>query len=266
MKMENLHQMFDSIEDFIDFGKLHQSHAEYGQFGGGTDGWHDIEEMAYKGWEAGAQRAERMRMEVEDRIESLGLEGLDAVEEYDVSGAFVDVGAFCEGEPECMVEYEEKMMPRQRVAKIYVQINYLSSVTCEEAERRGVAITAIVDALEAHGIQCEVWAVDYSETLRSAQMHKHAVLVKAAGQLMPIDRMAFAIGHPAFYRGASFAARGGIGGTSEGRTARVPEDWMEEGELLIPPIEPGKEQWANDAAAIAWVSEHVSNFLDRVTA
>jgi hypothetical protein len=270
MKMEEFRKVFDSIEDFVSYAAETKESAELGAWGGGCRTWDEVESLAYNGWKEGAARAERMRLEVQNRIDSLGLEGLDAVENYDVSGAFVDVGAFCEGEPECMVEYEEQMMPRQRVARIFVQINYLSDVNCDQAERRGVAIAAVVDALEAHGMQCEVWGVDYSMggfdyEKGESDYHRHAVLVKKSGQLMPLDRLAFAIGHPSFYRGVSFAARAGISGGAWGSTRPLPKEWQEPGELVIPHMERRERQWQSDDAAMDWVAEHVTKFVEEVT-
>lgn len=267
MDMGRFNKIFDSIEEFIAFGSKTKDHAEYGSFAGEVASWEELEDMAYNGWKTGAERAERLRLEIVDRIESFGLEGLDAVESYDVSGAFVDVGAFCEGEPECMVEYEEQLMPRQRVARIFVQINYLGNVSCAEAERRGVAIAAIVDALEAHGMQCEVWGVDYSygAHAKGGGYHQHAVCIKSAGQLMPLDRIAFAVGHPGFYRAGSFAVRAGISGSEWGRSSPFLEEWADEGELVIGLIEKGEPQWASDDAAIEWVCDHVTKFVEKVT-
>jgi hypothetical protein len=265
VKSEHFHAVFDSIEDFIDTAAKHQQYGEYGAWGGGLT-WEEIEQYAHNGWPEGAQRAERMRLDIIDRLGSLGLEGLDQVENYDVSGAFVDVGAFCEGEPECMVEYDEQVMPNQRVARIYVQINYLSRVTPAQAERRGVAIAAIVDALEAHGMQCEIWAVDHtcnSRTDRDDGTATHGVLVKKAGQLLPLDRIAFAIGHPSFYRGASFSVRGSLWKYQNGVTRDVPPEWIDEGDLLIPAMIAEDPWWQSDDAAVDWVSARVAEFMER---
>jgi hypothetical protein len=279
MKFELFHHVFECIEDFARMAE--QSECGPVHMGGWSGGVNTVEEaaqLAYTGWDAGAQRAQQLRLEVRDRIESLGIEGMDAVESYDVSGAYVDVGAYCEGEPECMVDFEEKLMPRQRVAKMFVQINYNGGMDVPEIERRGVALSAVVDALEGHGMQCEVWAVDWVHTryynVTSTAMpddpwpsvKRHAICVKKAGQLLPLDRIAYMLGHPSAFRGLLAAARYHLHGFTFGSARPMSSEMKETNEMYFPCPDSGEPQWRSDDAAMDWAVETVDKFVTEVTA
>ena len=266
MKFEEFNHVFDCIEDFARCAETSGAQVGMGGWSGGVRTIEDAAHLAYAGWVDGAQRAQRLRLEVRDRIDSLGIEGMDAVESYDVSGAYVDVGAFCEGEPECMVEYEEQLMPRQRVARIFVQINYNGGMDVPEIERRGVAISAVVDALEVHGMQCEVWAVDNVRrgSFRSKTL-MHAICVKKAGQLLPLDRIAYMLGHPSAFRGLLAAVRYSLHGFTFGSAEPMSDDLREENEMYFPCPQYGEPQWRSDDAAMDWCVETVDKFVTEVT-
>ena len=264
MKMESFDRVFDTIEDFASTALAGNRGCEI------RDGWRllDLEgcvDMAFSGWAHGGDRARAFQLEVVDYIESLGLDGLDTVESYDVSGAFVDVGAFCEGEPECMVEYEEQMMPRQRVVRIFAQVNHNSYVESDQMVRRGVAICGLVDALENHGLRCEVWGVDSvrakPETGRP-RLFQHAVCLKKADQPLALDRLVFAVAHPAFFFGILASARTEMHGFSFGRAMELDESTWEHGEIYFPmPNFTTAQQWRSDAAALELVVEKFTGFL-----
>jgi len=277
MKFELFTKVYDCIEDFAREAENSPGANKVGMGGwsGGVRTVADAAQLAYTGWSEGAQRAQRLRLEVRDRIESLGIEGMEAVETYDVSGAYEDVGAYCEGEPECMVDFDEQMMPRQRVARIFVQINYNGGMDVPEIERRGVAISAVVDALEVHGMQCEVWAVDW---VRRGYDHKpatkndpwpsvkrHAICVKKAGQLLPLDRIAYMLGHPSAFRGLLASVRYALHGFTFGSADPMSTKMQEQNEMFFPCPHEDEPQWSSDDAAMDWVVETVDKFVTEVT-
>lgn len=266
MQFDRFDHVFDSIEDFAAMAEASSARVGMGGWSGNVRTVADAARLAYTGWEAGAQRALRLRLEVRDRIDSLGIEGMDAVEQYDVCGAYVDVGAFCEGEPECMVEYEEQMMPRQRVARMFVQINYNGGMDVPEIERRGVALSAVVDALEGHGMQCEVWAVDhvYGGSYCDSRAKMHAVCVKKAGQLLPLDRLAYMLGHPSAFRGLLAACRYTLHGFTFGRATPMPDTYREPNEMYFPCPQHAEPQWYSDDKAMDWAVETVDKFVTEV--
>lgn len=271
MKMSEFHRVYDSIDEAVrSLSPEDWKGANFGAWAGGLRDQGHARQLAEKGWPEGVERARRMQMQMRDYLHTLGLDGLVATEEYDVSGADVDVGLFCEGEPECMVQYDEKVLPDSRVVRLIVQINYIASVDADSAMRRGVAIAAVADALELAGLQCEIWAVDWTmahNALRSEyapDYHRHAVLVKRAGEPMPIDRIAFAIGHPGFYRAISFALRKQIKGGSGGSSRSIPEGMREPGELVIPLLTPEQQRvyFESDTSAAEWAASTVGRLIE----
>lgn len=265
MKMDFFHHVSESIEDYVRTGFKN----------GGAGAWYgrdsmiysreEAERMAERGWPEGTERARRMQMVLSEPLQTLGLDGLMETEEYDVCGASVDVGLYCEGEPECMVDFIENEAPRSRVVKLYVQINCLASVEPETIMRRGAAIAAIVDALEERGLQIELWAVDCTATWGTppdgaSGGHRHllrmACQVKEAGQPMPLDRIAFALGHPGFYRAISFANRSEVAGAQGGVTETLPAEVRDRGELVVPNLVPSdNRRFSSDEAAAEWAAD-----------
>lgn len=271
MKLQWFHHVTDSIEEYVRTAMLDKGHgAEFGGWAGGIKDLDHALQLAEQGWAEGTERARRLGMALSEPLQTLGLEGLTEVEEYDVTGASVDVGLYCEGEPECMVDFIENEAPRSRVVKLYVQINCLASVRAETIMRRGVAIAAIIDALEERGLQIEVWAVDCTRTWGSPpetgdrdHLLRMACQVKEAGQPMPLDRIAFAIGHPGFYRTISFAQRRRVSGNANGNTETLPQDVREPGELVIPNLEPRDNGTFNsDESAAEWAAKLFTQLVE----
>ena len=276
MKMSWFEYVWDSMEELEDFVADNRKRRHFARdWTGDVSSWADMDELNRKGWVDGVRRAQAMQVNLADYIQTLGLDGLEPVEEYDVGGAYVDVGLYCDGEPECMVEWEEKIMPNSRIIRIAVQINFLSDVGAAGAMRRGVAIAAMVDALEMAGLQVELWAVDCTRSPSGAlskrgadgadrNLHRTAVRVKEAGEPVALDRVALAIGHPAYFRVMHFEARQRIKGTEGGNTASVPEHVAEAGELIVPPMnrDAEMEHFSNDEKACEWACEQFSALID----
>jgi len=270
MKLAWFHYVAESIEEYTQHG--------FAKGGGGA--WYGeesqipdretAERMAERGWPEGVERARRLQMILSEPLQTLGLTGLMEEEELDVTGASVDVGLFCEGEPECMVDFIEQDAPRSRVVKLYVQINCLASVQPETIMRRGVAIAAIVDALEERGLQIELWAVDCTNTWGTPpetgdrdHLLRMACMVKEAGQPLPLDRIAFALGHPGFYRAISFANRSRIAGAQGGTTVTLPKDIREPGELVLPNLVPSdNRKFASDEDAAVWAADLFTQLVE----
>ena len=277
MNADYFDRIYDSIEDYAadarpDFDGM----SALVDFNGGITGPDHLRRMIEDGWSEGVERARMMGLALSDYIPSLGITGLEEVEDYDVSGADVDVGAFCDGEPECMVETVEKVQPRSRVVRVVVQINYMCEVPAASAMRRGVALAAVVDALETAGLRVEVWTLDscISNSKLSSRFKDHnhwrtATLVKEAATPLPIDRLAFAIGHPGYFRGLTFAVRKNLIGTANASTASLlsyntrEEVGLEPGDLLIEALTWGATQkyFESDETAATWVVEKFTEII-----
>lgn len=281
----NYHAVFESIPEFwektvqhVDSGKAKAllESLEESWTGKGAETWEALQSTVNRGWSAGARRIEAMQLEIVDYIDTLGLAGLDPVEEHDVAGAYVDIGAFCDGDPESMVSWEEKVQPRSRVARIHVNALFSCANDSAVAMRRGCAIASVIDALEQHGIRCEVWAEFWYKPWGSwdqntnppnnkdSNVHRTAVLVKEAGQNMPLDSLAFAVGHPGFFRGLwrGFVDGAGIG--FDGWPVNVPDWAVGENDLLFNGLDDNRNAFVDDAAALDTVLKTVEEYMKRV--
>jgi hypothetical protein len=84
---------------------------------------------------------------------------------------------------------------------------------------------------------------------------------------MPIDRIAFAIGHPGFFRYWCFSLRGALMQNENGRTTEIPEDARESGELVVPPMDDNQawKHFQNDEDAAAWACSTFENLVRQAT-
>jgi hypothetical protein len=119
------------------------------------------------------------------------------------SGAVVDIGRFCGGEPECMMNFIEDATAGKKIVQVRVNVAASCSNKPERLFNRGAAVVALVDLLEQNGFSCEIVVF---ETM-SARRHCYTVEapVKVCGYQLDRDRLAFALCSPAFLRRVLFS-------------------------------------------------------------
>jgi len=171
-----------------------------------TDGSHGINswtfgvsrpravEMAKHGWPEGAAATKRL-------LDDLNLPPIE--EPYSqtfhgVTGAYVDVGEYVQGMPECMIDFQEDKRAA-RFVHIIVAGGYAAAFSADEIMQRGVTIAACIDALEARGVRCSV-----EMRYQSPEWHTISVDLKHASDPLNLDVLAFALAHPACYRRLGF--------------------------------------------------------------
>lgn len=146
--------------------------------------------LAKHGWPQGAAKAKRLL----DDTDLPPIEEICSATEYDVTGSYVDVGEYVQGSPECMVNFKEDKRT-VRFVHIIVSGCYSASFKGDEVMQRGVAIAAVIDALEARGVRCSVelltrFADDFDVSCR----------LKETTDALNLDVLTFAIAHPATFR------------------------------------------------------------------
>lgn len=159
--------------------------------------------LASSGWKDGADRIAGLRSGFEAFL-SAAVDAKARSYGYDVSGHYVDVGRYLSGEPECFgVEAEYGDQIGTRVVGIRLNACVSGSVSAEDITRRGLTVLLAVDLLESCGIRCEVLvsqSTEYCGTVQEAN-----VPVKHARDPVDIDRLAFTIAHPSYFRRFGFA-------------------------------------------------------------
>jgi hypothetical protein len=132
---------------------------------------------------------------------------------YDVTGATVDIGAFLEGIPECMIDFRpQEVASHGRVVTILFSCSVTAQHSADSIRRRGAVIGALIEILA----QLQHSVILYTERATESYKRGQGVLsqltkVKDAGDLFDIDAFMFAIGHPAMLRHLCFSAGQAVG-------------------------------------------------------
>lgn len=158
--------------------------------------------MARTGWPEGTTKAKQLleRLNADNPTENVY-----SATYLDVSGSYVDIGEYVQGTPECMVQFREDSRAA-RFVRIVVCASYSCNFTVEQAIMRGVAIAALVDRFESMGIRCDIDSLVYvGNHSNPADRFSVTVPVKAATEPLNLDRVVFALAHPAYFRRLIFA-------------------------------------------------------------
>lgn len=121
---------------------------------------------------------------------------------YDVAGVIPDIGAYMSGDPECMLNPVSGEIPRKRV-KIILPLGVPSSVAAPVAGLYAIAAGSIIRSLEATGLGVAVSAINASRY--SGKLYANEILLRGYGDVLDMDRLVFACGHPVFNRRLCFA-------------------------------------------------------------
>lgn len=207
--MSDVHIHIESLSALADIaqraGADEASHYGSDRFNGGCS-FRRALDLARHGWPEGAQRARAIL----DRISAPQITDTHSATYHDVSGSYVDVGEYVQGVPECMVNFREDARPAL-FAHIVVSASYNGAFQPESAMNRGIAIAAVIDALESRSIRCDVDVIDPtqgrrydSKTGRYDVSYVH-LPVKRAADPLNLDTLVFAVAHPAYLRRLMFA-------------------------------------------------------------
>ena len=159
----------------------------------GVRSWEEATKLVNDGWEEGREYVGKILSDIQVADNYVN----KAKVVHDVVGAFVDMGAFVSGEPECMMRRVKKPVKR-KVARILVGLSASCAISAETLRWRGAAALALIDRLEETGIRCEV-DMGLCNHVR-ASYWTIVANVKGASEPLHLDRMAFHLAHPASLR------------------------------------------------------------------
>jgi hypothetical protein len=178
---------------------------------------------------------------------------------YDVTGDYIDVGAFLQGEPECWGVFAEEHRPQEEI-RIVVNICFSGRVPQEHIIYRGAAITSLIDRLSRNyfiKLQFVCRTSDTGEKAGSGDGYHTTINVDMRNGYSR-DLIAFMSAHPGMLRRVWFVAaerefnHADLGGY--GYVKDVPED--ERGDIYFP---------ANQGmASIEAAREHVQGIIDNL--
>jgi hypothetical protein len=169
----------------------------------GTKTWSEAVKLCRDGWQDGVTRVARIR----DRINAARPKA-QRLARWSVAGAYPSVARHLAGNPDCMRSVEHTAARTRPIITILAHIGGLAMVeACTFVNKAGVTC-AVVDAIEAAGYSCHVVAWQQSHDRDKAFLQGSAVTLKLPGEAMDIARMAFALGHPSYFRRMIFALKG----------------------------------------------------------
>jgi len=166
-----------------------------------TDSWPACQKLIAEGWVEGREK-------VAANLAAIFASGAaelscgDAVA-HEVGGAYPDVPLYVAGEV-CHMVNEGDQLGEKPIIKLIVNTAANCSIKGERLINRGAAITALVDEIESAGNSCEIIATWPAKARRGGAFYAPMVRIKAAGEIVPIDDLAFALGHPSMVRRVFF--------------------------------------------------------------
>ena len=202
-------EYFNSFGDFYNYAKdniapLSSDKKEVDNWSG-TKSLAKACDLARNGWT-------EVRPEVEDLLGDLTERLADKLDNlykpmYDFGGAYVDMGRFVEGDPECMVTFQavpEGAMGR--VIKIAVAGTASAYISPEHIRKRGVAIISLVDTINKLGFGVELW---WDSTIEGKDSRSHSTAVKLhdSADTLDINSVMFALAHPSMLRRLTFSVQ-----------------------------------------------------------
>ena len=133
---------------------------------------------------------------------------------YDVGGRYPMVPRFCAGDPASMVTSEPHHDDQRRIISIYVAVCASADVTAQTILNRGAAIGGLIDAVEDEGHSVRLVIFENNQGFKHPVWYE--IEVKAAGEPLDLDLMAFAVTHPSVLRRLVFSLHENNGHVNNG--------------------------------------------------
>lgn len=167
---------------------------------GGTQNMGDALNLARFGWPEGREIVEAITA----RFESITASKLMRPQvAYAVAGDCVDVGRYVTGEPENMMVWEEVELENAgKIVRVEANLSASAAISAAQMTIRGAAVAALVDALEQCGKSVELvlsWGAEGGR-----RRIEHYCPIKAAGEPLDMDRLAFMLAHAGMFRRLAF--------------------------------------------------------------
>jgi hypothetical protein len=272
---------FSSLMDFYDTAingttDLPERERSSRNIEAGDDSWtkvqrfSDMEPLALRGWKEGREKVIPMADYLSNLI---GSRVIRPNLTWDVAGGCVDVGKYLQGEPDCMLDFQSKVLEGAgKIVTITVNITASCHVNQQSIINRGAAICAFIDLLNQSGYTCELNCVETCRpstgyTYGEAKDHQcdNWIPVKQAEDVLDEDAISFVLMHPGILRRFVFSLSeqmpapvrkifgfGGHGGY--GRVVETPlsgEEMM--GDIYLAPLAYDAPEWASTSSSSDWI-------------
>lgn len=168
-----------------------------------TENYEHASRLIREGWPEGVKTLEDAMAIAREGMESASLK----LAEMSICGPIPIVGAYCAGDPECMMNPAEEL---EKPAVTIVTDIMTPGVTSTEAiVNRGAAILALAEYLEACGMRTSIYAVasvnahmvkDHPEVKTKKPVHVTIVKLKDATEEFNMHSLSYAMVNPSMLR------------------------------------------------------------------
>lgn len=205
--------MVEFVEHLRTLPRRGSEHFNEGSLWSGGSLTYSIEDafrLATHGWPEATRRATELSRRLSDRVVTLSGENEEPVIGFDVTGGAYDAGARIVGVPECWGTVAP--VRARRGVRIVANIDASGGVSNETLIQRGAAVGALVMVMQArgHAVTVDVLCPDGSFSKRGCFVR---VADGGSGSIVDIDKIVFALAHPAmlrvFFRGWTNGFLGG---------------------------------------------------------
>lgn len=274
---------FDSYQSFLNAteaevdlkcSSLEQSSRETSP---GTNAWskttsfqHALK-LAKEGWQEGLSKMQSLSVE----LGKISSKIMKQTYKNDLVGAWIDIGAFVSGQPDCMVTTQNEEVTGsgvKKLIKVVLNVSITNGVSSEVVAIRGACAYALVQALEIAGYNVEVIVVNSARKIvKKNGIEKKFTLsfpLKLAQETLEFDRLAFIMGNPSMNRRLCFSIKERLQSevvqsigfhSSSGYGTSTDVSTEEQGDIYIGCAKGNEKQWLSEANAKAWIIEQLKN-------
>jgi hypothetical protein len=263
-------QQFRSLQDMMEFANGPCDIEEYSQSSrktarGGWEGnfndfkdWPSAMNAGRCGWPEGADNIKLLSGTLTDKV--LAQIKVPELRHHD-EGVALDVERYREGDPDCVMRWEEgeEVMRGQGQIRILVNVCVSAAVDSSVLQARGAAIVALTHALELVGKRVELTMA--ANTANNIETH---FIAKAMEEPVQLDQLAFSAGSADMFRRFMFACWERISDKGVRRDTGIPNGGygmvrnahhVDDYDVVLPTLVGygDKDQFTDPKAAEAWV-------------
>lgn len=238
----------------------------------GTESWDEAMSLTHR-WDEGVAAIERMRVTIKagDRTpHRVTAKSITPPGALDIAGVIA-------GDPAAGFYRRQQVMStrkqRGKVIRVLINTGCAGTITADTILRRGAAVLALVEMLEARGYRADIMGCAAIEPAkRGSAIMEHRWQVKRPEQKVSLSALAFGLAHPSMHRRVVFSCREveahgartywGIGG-NYGRSmdSLIKDDVLKSGGIYLPMMRGSFTQFDSDADAREWVREQIERIM-----
>lgn len=206
-------ELFDSFGEFVRYAKENETNRQSSDKRYDKD-WHGPHaesldsacELALKGWDEIRPDVDNILGDVTDRLADRLADLYKPT--YDFGGAYVDMGRFVEGDPECMVNFSATADNAMgRVVKVAIAGTASASIDPKHIIKRGIAVLALIDTINKLGFGVELWWDSTIEGRSTKKIYSTAVKLHDSADTLDINSVMFSLAHPSMLRRLTFSVQ-----------------------------------------------------------